>query len=85
MTYISRFRDFVRLVFSRRWLSNRTLLVKAILFQAFSSVATFLLVFAISGDLVTSANVSLLDMAGRTFLYYIFDVSWFNFQRKSTE
>lgn len=65
-----------------RWLSNKTLLVKAILYQLFSFVATFIIAFAVTGNFHISFNVSILDFIGKTLLYYIFDVSWNNFIRK---
>jgi uncharacterized membrane protein len=65
-----------------RWLSNKTLLVKAILYQLFSFVATFIIAFAVTGNFHISFNVSILDFIGKTMLYYIFDVSWNNLIRK---
>ena len=73
---------YIRLLLTRRWLSNRVLLMKAVMYRCFSVIVTFLMTFAITGDTQISLGISALDVIGKTMLYFAFDVSWTNFIRK---
>ena len=73
---------YIRLLLTRRWLSNRVLLMKAVMYRCFSVIVTFLMTFAITGDTQISLGISALDVIGKTLLYFAFDVSWTNFIRK---
>ena len=73
---------YIRLLLTRRWLSNHVLMVKAVMYRCFSVIVTFLMTFAITGDTQISLGISALDVIGKTMLYFAFDVSWTNFIRK---
>jgi len=52
------------------------LLSKAIVFQAFSVVMTFLVTFLFTHDVDISLSLSAFDIILKVVLYYVFDVSW---------
>jgi len=75
-------RAFLRLTLGKRWVSNRTLLAKAVIYRFFSVTATFLITFAVTGNTQISLSISALDFIGKTMLYFIYDVAWNNFRKK---
>jgi uncharacterized membrane protein len=75
-------RAFLRLILGKRWLSNRVLFVKAVIYRFFSVIVTFLISFAVTGNLNISLGISALDFIGKTLLYFVFDVSWNNLMKK---
>lgn len=52
------------------------LLAKAVVFQVFSVLMTFLLAWVITRDVDVSLSFSVVDIALKVVLYYVFDVSW---------
>ena len=58
------------------------LAVKALLFQCFASLATFLLVVGVTGDVRVSVGISLADFFGKMLLYFLFEVGWVNLRRR---
>lgn len=80
--WLRKVKIFIRRILGRRWLSNRVLMVKAVMYRCFSVIVTFLMTFAITGDTQISLGISALDVIGKTMLYFAFDVSWTNFIRK---
>lgn len=75
-------RAFLRLILGKRWLSNKVLFVKALIYRVFSVSVTFLISFMVTGRMDLSLSISALDFIGKTLLYYVFDVSWNNFIKK---
>lgn len=75
-------RAFLRLILGKRWLSNRVLFVKAVIYRFFSVIVTFLISFAVTGSIQVSLGISALDFIGKTLLYFVFDVSWNNLMKK---
>ena len=73
---------FLRLILGKRWLSNKVLFVKALIYRVFSVSVTFLISFVVTGRMDLSLSISALDFIGKTLLYYVFDVSWNNFIKK---
>ena len=67
---------YIRWVMGRRWLSNRVLFVKSILYQGFSVMMTFLFSMLLTQNLEVSVSISLLDIIFKTMLYFIFEVQW---------
>ena len=67
---------YIRWVMGRRWLSNRVLFVKSILYQGFSVMMTFLFSMLLTKNLEVSVNISLLDIVFKTMLYFTFEVQW---------
>ena len=67
---------YIRWVMGRRWLSNRVLFVKSILYQGFSVMMTFLYSMLLTQNLEVSVSISLLDIIFKTMLYFIFEVQW---------
>ena len=67
---------YIRWVLGRRWLSNRVLFVKSILYQGFSVMMTFLFSMLLTKNLEVSVNISLLDIVFKTMLYFTFEVQW---------
>jgi hypothetical protein len=80
--HLRKLKLFLRIVLGKRWLSNRVLFVKALMFNFYSIIATFLISFAITGSMQYSVGISLLDFLGKTLLYFVFDVSWNNLMKK---
>lgn len=74
---------FIRLVLGKRWLSNRVLFMKAILYRGFSITMTFLFSMLITQNISLSVNITLLDLVFKTLLYFIFDVSWNNMIKRA--
>lgn len=52
------------------------LLSKAIVFQVFSVLMTFLLTFVLTHNVDISLSLSAFDIILKIVLYYVFDVSW---------
>lgn len=52
------------------------LLCKAVIFQVFSVLMTFLLTFVFTHNVDISLSLSTLDIFLKITLYYVFDVSW---------
>lgn len=75
-------RAFLRLILGKRWLSNKVLFVKALIYRVFSVSVTFLISFMVTGRMDLSLSISALDFVGKTLLYYVYDVSWNNFIKK---
>ena len=73
---------FLRLILGKRWLSNKVLFAKAVIYRFFSVIVTFLITFAVTGSTTISLSVSALDFIGKTLLYFVFDVSWNNLMKK---
>ena len=67
---------YIRWVMGRRWLSNRVLFVKSILYQGFSVMMTFLFSMLLTKNIEVSVSISLLDIIFKTMLYFIFEVQW---------
>jgi len=76
-------RAFLRLILGKRWLSNRVLFAKAVIYRFFSVIVTFLITFAVTGNTTISLSISALDFIGKTLLYFVFDVSWNNFVKRA--
>jgi uncharacterized membrane protein len=69
---------YIRWALGRRWMSNRVLFVKSILYRGFSVTMTFVFSMMLTQNLQISVNISLLDMVLKTLLYFIFEVNWNN-------
>jgi uncharacterized membrane protein len=69
---------YIRWALGRRWMSNRVLFVKSILYRGFSVMMTFVFSMMLTQNLQISVNISLLDMVLKTLLYFIFEVNWNN-------
>jgi uncharacterized membrane protein len=69
---------YIRWALGRRWMSNRVLFVKSILYRGFSVMMTFVFSMMLTKNLQISVNISLLDMVLKTLLYFIFEVNWNN-------
>lgn len=80
---MQKLKEFLRLILGKRWLSNRVLFAKAIIYRFFSVIVTFLITFAVTGNTTVSLSVSALDFLGKTLLYFVFDVSWNNFVKRA--
>lgn len=65
-----------RLVRSPRWRRYGLITGKALLFQCFSSLATFLLVVGVTGNVSISAGISVADFVGKIVLYVLFELGW---------
>ena len=76
-------RAFLRLILGKRWLSNRVLFAKAVIYRFFSVIVTFLITFAVTGNTTISLSISALDFIGKTLLYFVFDISWNNFVKRA--
>ena len=81
-TWMRRLRAFLRLILGKRWLSNKVLFVKALIYRIFSVCVTFMISFAVTGRFDISLSISALDFIGKTLLYYVFDISWNNLIKK---
>ncbi len=55
---------------------NRKHLVKSIIYRIYSSLITFSVAFYLTGNLVASVSIGLLDSVLKIFSYYIFDEVW---------
>lgn len=75
---IKRIKSRLKLILGRRYLTNRVLLAKAIIYRFFSVSITFLLAFFFTESVSISLSISAVDFFGQTLLYFIFDVSWNN-------
>jgi uncharacterized membrane protein len=75
---MKRFRAFIRVILSARWLSNRVLLFKSILYRGFSVMMTFIFSFIVTDNLEMSVGISLFDIIFKTSLYFIFEINWNN-------
>lgn len=73
----------VRRTLRQRWLSNRTLMGKAVLYNCFSIIATFTMSFLITGSAGISAGISALDFVGKVILYFLFEVGWTNLSKRA--
>lgn len=71
-------RAYIRLILSTRWMSNRVLLYKAILYRGFSVMMTFLVSMVLTQNLHMSVGISLFDIVFKTSLYFIFEINWNN-------
>jgi len=69
---------YIRWALGRRWMSNRVLFVKSILYRGFSVMMTFVFSMMLTQNLQISVNISLLDIVFKTLLYFIFEVNWNN-------
>ena len=76
-------RVFVRRTLSRKWMTHRTILFKAVLYRCFSVLGTFFLSFMMTGNLDVSLGISAVDLVGKTLLYFFFERGWMNIQRGS--
>ena len=81
-TMLNQITTFLQTTIGTRWMSNNTLLAKAVLYRVFSVIATFLITFAFTGDSQISLGISAFDLIGKTILYYIYDVAWNNVRKK---
>ena len=52
------------------------LVIKALSFQVFSVLITFLTTFVLTHDVNMSLSISVIDIVFKAVLYYVFDVSW---------
>lgn len=75
---IKKLKAKLKLILGRRYLTNRVLLAKAIIYRFFSVSITFLLAFFFTENVSISLSISAVDFFGQTLLYFIFDVSWNN-------
>jgi uncharacterized membrane protein len=78
-----RLKATIRLFLSQRYLSNRVLLAKAIIYRFYSVSITFLLTLVVTQNLGISIGVSAFEFFGKTLLYFIFDVSWNNMIKRA--
>lgn len=78
-----RLKATIRLLLSQRYLSNRVLLAKAIIYRFYSMSITFLLTLVVTQNLGISIGVSAFEFFGKTLLYFIFDVSWNNMIKRA--
>ena len=78
-----RLKATIRLFLGQRYLSNRVLLAKAIIYRFFSVSITFLLTLLVTQNLSISIGVSAFEFFGKTLLYFIFDVSWNNMIKRA--
>lgn len=69
---------FFRRILLKKITNNKFLIVKAVGYQIYSMMITFLLSFAITGDLHISTGVSLLDFFSKVLLYFFYDKGWNN-------
>ena len=76
-------RIFIKRTLGRKWVSNRLILAKALLYRCFSVLATFFISFMITGNLDFSLGISAVDLVGKTMLYFFFEKGWNDIQRGS--
>lgn len=69
---------YIRIVLGKRWLSNRVLLFKSVLYQGFSVMMTFVMSMVLTQDIHISVGISLFDIIFKTMLYFIFEIHWNN-------
>ena len=67
---------YIRWVLGRRWMSNRVLFVKSILYRGFSVMMTFVFSMVLTQNLQISATISMFDIVFKTLLYFTFEVNW---------
>ncbi len=79
---MKRVRAFIRMMLSARWLSNRVLFFKAILYRGFSVMMTFIFSFIITDNIHMSMSISLFEIVFKTTLYFIFEINWNNLIKK---
>lgn len=51
-------------------------LLKAIIYRFYSSVLTFLISFFLTGNLLASVSIGILDSTFKVFSYYLFELMW---------
>lgn len=76
-------RELIHRLFLRRMMNHHTTVVKAIGYQIFSSIATFLVSFALTGNTNISMGISILDFFGKSVLYFLYEIGWNNLQKKA--
>lgn len=69
---------YIRIVLGKRWLSNRVLFFKSVLYRGFSVMMTFLVSMVLTQNLHMSVGISLFDIIFKTTLYFIFEINWNN-------
>lgn len=60
----------------RQQRSRFHILLKAVAFQVFSMMMTFLMAFLLTHNMNMSLSISMVDLLLKVALYYIFEVSW---------
>jgi adenylylsulfate kinase len=55
---------------------NKLKLLKAITYRFYSSIITFLIAYILTGNLVTSISIGVIDSIIKIFSYYFFDEIW---------
>lgn len=58
---------------------NKSLLIKSIIYRPYSEFVTFLIAWAITGQIKLSATIGLADLLIKIFSYFVFDLFWNNF------
>lgn len=58
---------------------NKLKLIKAIVYRLYSSIITFLVAFILTGNLVASISIGIVDSIIKIFSYYFFDEIWARF------
>lgn len=58
---------------------NKALLIKSIIYRPYSEFVTFLIAWAITGQIKVSAAIGLADLVIKIFTYFIFDLFWNRF------
>jgi uncharacterized membrane protein len=67
---------YIRWALGRRWMSNRVLFAKSILYRGFSVMMTFVFSMVLTQNLQISATISMFDIVFKTLLYFTFEVNW---------
>lgn len=65
----------IRLALSKRWHSNRVLLIKSIVYCLFSIIIMFLLAFLETRNFKTSMAIGFLSFY-QVFIYFTFELNW---------
>jgi len=55
---------------------NKLKLIKAIVYRFYSSIITFVIAFILTGNLIASISIGIIDSIIKIFSYYFFDEMW---------
>jgi adenylylsulfate kinase len=58
---------------------NRSLLFKSIIYRVYSSLVTFIISLIVTGNILFSISIGLVDSAFKIITYYLFDIVWKRF------
>jgi adenylylsulfate kinase len=58
---------------------NKLQFIKAVVYRFYSSIITFLVAYLLTGNLIASISIGILDSLIKIFSYYLFDELWVRF------